>query len=68
MRGWQKVFKSSSEYRTEIVKAILEDHGMRPIKLNNTISGYGLGDFEILVSPDEVIPSLKLINDEIHFE
>lgn len=68
MKGWQKVFKSTSEYRVEIVKAVLEENEMHPVKVNNTISGYGIGDFEIFVSPDEVIRAMKLISEDINFE
>ena len=68
MRDWQPVYKDTQEHRVEIVKAILEDKGFAPVKVNKTVTAHGFGNFEIFVAPDQVIPAIKVIKEEIKFE
>ena len=68
MSNWQVVFKSEREYRIQIVKNILEDKNINLVIINKKISGYDIGDYEILVSPENVIKSLKIIREYIRFE
>jgi len=68
MSDWQSVFKDSREYRALIVKEVLEGLDMHPVIVNKKISVYGLGNFEIFVAPDQVIPALKVIKEEIRFD
>lgn len=68
MNNWQPVFKDRHEYRAEIVRAILHDHDMHPVLVNKTVSVHGIGDYEVLVAPDFVIPAIKIIKEDIKFE
>lgn len=68
MRDWQAVFKDTREYRADIVKAVLEDRELSPVKVNKKVSAYGLGNFEIFVAPDHVLRAIKIIKEEIKFE
>lgn len=68
MRDWQAVFKDDREYRADIVKAVLDDQGMAPVKINKKVSAYGFGNFEIFVAPDYVLRAIKIIKEEIKFE
>ena len=68
MSNWQVVFKSEREYRIQIVKNILENKNINLVVINKKISGYDIGDYEILVSPENVIKSLKIIKENIRFE
>lgn len=68
MRDWQKIYQDTSEYRAEIVRAILEDNEMNPVILSKKDSAYQFGHYEILVAPDYVLSALKIINDNINFE
>jgi len=68
MRDWQAIYEDNVEYRVDIVKAVLEDQGMAPVKMNKTVSVHGFGNFEIFVAPDEVLRAIKIIKDEIKFE
>jgi hypothetical protein len=67
MVKWQKVYSDPSLHKAEIVKAILEDHSLKPVIVNKQDSNYKFGNFEIYVNPDEVLMAIKLINDEITF-
>ena len=66
--SWQPVYKDPREHRVEIVKAVLEDHDMNPVLINKKVSAYGIGDYEILVAPDQVIRAIKIIKEDIKFE
>ena len=68
MYNWQSVFKDEKQHRIEIVKAVLEDSGMNPVVVNKKISGYELGNFEVMVAPDFVMRAIKIIKDDIKFE
>lgn len=68
MNNWQSVFTDERQHRIDIVKRVLEDNDMDPVVVNKKISGYGLGNFEVMVAPDHVIKALKIIKEDIKFE
>lgn len=68
MSEWQSVYQDRLEHRADIVKAILDDKGMSPIKINKTVSAHGLGNFEIFVAPSNVLRAIRVIKEEIKFE
>ena len=68
MSEWQSVYKDQREYRVDIVKAILDEMGMAPVKINKTVSAHGFGNFEIFVAPDNVLRAIRVIKEEIKFE
>jgi len=68
MSEWQSVYKDSKEHRVDIVKAILDEMGMAPVKINKTVSAHGFGNFEIFVAPDNVLRAIRVIKEEIKFE
>ncbi len=68
MSDWQAVFKDTREYRVDIVKGILEEMGVYSVKINKTVSAHGFGNFEIFVSPDDVLRAILIIKEDIKFE
>ncbi len=68
MRDWQPIYSDNREYRVDIVKAVLDDHGFSPVKVNKQVSQHGFGNFEIFVAPDFVMRAIKIIKEEINFE
>ena len=69
MENWQKVFSSGMLHRAEIVKAVLEDHGLLPVIVNKRDSAYNsFGFYEVLVKQEEVLTAMKIITDDILFE
>ena len=67
MSNWQKVFSDKTEYRAEIVKAVLEDNDLQPVLVNKKDSTYHLGQFEVHVAPDKIMKAIKIIRDDIKF-
>lgn len=69
MGDWQAVFKDALEYRTEIVKSVLQEKGLSAVSINKTVSLHQpLGLYEVLVPADHVLRAIKIINEEIKFE
>lgn len=68
MKNWQVVYKSDNSHRVEIVRAILDEKELNPVLINKKDSNYHFGLFEIYVSPDNVIPAIKIIDNDIKFE
>ncbi|TRX50946.1 DUF2007 domain-containing protein [Fulvivirga sp. M361] len=70
MSKWHKVFSSYESYKAEIVKDLLEENGANPVIINkqdSSISSIGQGQYEVHVIADEVIRSLKIIENEVNF-
>ena len=55
MSKWNTVFSTGFPYRAEIVKDVLEEHGLNPILLNKKEFFSQTGYCEVLVQPDEMI-------------
>lgn len=68
MSKWQAVFKTSQLYKAEMVKAILFEKGYSPILIDKQDSNYKIGYFEVHVTLDQVLQSIKIIEDEIDFK
>ena len=69
MSKWSKVYESKKPYRTEMVKDILEQKGIKAIILDRKDSAYDIfGQLEVHVKAEEVLTALKIIEDDIKFE
>ncbi len=69
MKNWQKVFETENNIRASMVRDLLQEKGLNPIIVNKKDSSLNnFGQLEILVSPEDVLHALKLINEDINFE
>jgi len=68
MSKWQVVFSSWLLHKAEIVKGILEENNLNPVLIPKQDSLYKIGYFEVLVSSEEVIKAIKIIENEINIE
>ncbi len=62
--NWQKVYSSTFEHKLEIVKAVLEDEGIKSVIINKKDSAYLFGELELYVHADDVLMSKRIINKE----
>ncbi|MCH7402502.1 DUF2007 domain-containing protein [Belliella kenyensis] len=68
MKNWNKVFEDSSPVRAEIVKGVLESHGIPAYILNKTESAYKIhGYSEVMVPEQDFHEASKIIQNEITF-
>lgn len=68
MKNWKTVYKTDKLYQAQIVKDYLQDKELQPIIVDKKDSAYQLGFYEIVVTVDEVMRAIKLIEDDIKFE
>ncbi|SMG21472.1 Putative signal transducing protein [Marivirga sericea] len=68
MKNWKTVFKTEKLYQAQIVKDYLQDKEFHAIIVDKKDSAYQLGFYEIVVTVEEVMRAIKLIEDEIKFE
>lgn len=68
MSKWQVVFSSRLLHKAEIVKGVLEENNLNPVLIPKQDSLYKIGYFEVLVSPEEVITAIKIMENEINIE
>ena len=68
MSQWKTVFKTEQQYQAEIVKDVLEEHGLHPVIINKKDSSYHFGYFEVHISEDQVLEAMQIIRNDINFE
>jgi hypothetical protein len=69
MIQWQPVYTTPMPMRAELIKVILEEHGISTVIVNKQDSAYkAFGDFEIHVPRNEVIKAIKILENEVEFE
>ncbi len=70
MKDWTVVFKSPISSRSEIVRGVLNDRGIEAVIINKKDSTihFNIGQVEVLVPKEQVLESLKIVNDEISFK
>lgn len=68
MQNWIKVFESKMQVRAEIVKGVLEEHGVQSVVLNKKETIYQIfGNYEVHVLRENLILANNLIKNEITF-
>ena len=68
MKNWKTVFKTDKLYQVQIVKDYLEEKELNPIIVDKKDSAYQFGYYEIVVTVNNVIRAIKLLEDDIKFE
>ncbi|WP_296621556.1 hypothetical protein [Marivirga sp.] len=68
MKNWKTVYKTDKLYQAQIVKDYLQNKDLQPIIVDKKDFAYQLGYYEIVVTVDEVMRAIKLIEDDIKFE
>jgi hypothetical protein len=68
MGKWQTVAEINSPVRAEIIKGVLEQHGILAMVVNKKESVYQIhGHYEILVPREEALRAANIIENEITF-
>lgn len=65
---WKRVFSSNHEYQAAIVEQALSKYGIACIQMNKRDSAYTIGQIEVLVSQEDVLEAINIINKEVRFE
>ena len=61
---WKCVFTTRYEYIAEIVKAVMENNGVKCFSVSKKDSAYLFGEIELYVAPDDVIKAKQIIKKE----
>ena len=61
VEGWMKVYHSEEEYQAELIKSLLENHGLHPVLLDRKDDEFRLGSAEVYVAPEEQEAALRYI-------
>lgn len=65
MEQWALIFSSASPHEAELVKALLEEHGLHPVLMDQRVSPYPhVGAAEVWVPRDEVLRALYLVRQD----
>lgn len=68
MAKWHKVYETDSSIRAEIVRGVLEGKGISAVIMNKKDPVYRIhGNYEIMVSSEEAIRAINIIDNEISF-
>jgi hypothetical protein len=68
MENWTKVFETEAQVRAEIVKGVLEEHGIQAVVLNKKETVYQIfGTYHVLVQRDDSISASTIVQNEITF-
>lgn len=59
--NWVVIYASTELYKTEMVKALLEDHGIECVIMNKKDSAYMFGDIEVYVHTQHAFMAKQLI-------
>jgi hypothetical protein len=62
--NWQVVYSTQHEYKVEIVKAVLEDNGIKCFSLSKKDSAYLFGEIELYVGYDNILRARQIIERE----
>jgi len=62
-KDWVKIYSSTEVHKIEILKAVLEDNGIKSFEINKKDSSYiSVGEIELYVNVENEILSKVIIN------
>lgn len=61
---WQCIYSTRYDHIAEIVKAVLDDNGIKCFSVSKKDSAYLFGEIELYVAPDNVIKAKQIIKKE----
>ena len=62
--NWQIVYSASYIHQVELIKAVLLNHDIESVILNQKDSAYLFGEYNLYVHPDDVLIAKQIINKE----
>jgi hypothetical protein len=66
--NWEKIFETSFQHRSEIVRDYLEQQGFSAVIINKQDSSYHFGKYELYVPVKDAIIAKTIVVNEISFE
>lgn len=61
--GWLKIYSADEEYQAEIIKSLLENHGLHPVLLDKKDDEFRIGFAEIYIAPEEAQQARTIIEE-----
>lgn len=58
---WVLIYETDKNFEIEIIRGMLEEHGIDAVIVNKKDSAYLIGNFELYVSRDDVMLAKTLI-------
>jgi len=59
---WECLYGSKVHYKTEILKALLEEQEIQAVIINKQDSAYLFGDIELYVKLDDMLKAQQILN------
>lgn len=63
VEGWFKIYSADQEFKAELIKSLLENHGLHPVVLDRKDDEFRLGFAEVYVAPEEAEMAVKIIKE-----
>jgi len=65
--NWALIYTTGTPYKTELLKAVLEEHNINSVIINKQDSSYHFGELELYVKADEVVKAKRIISGHNEF-
>jgi hypothetical protein len=63
-KDWKQVFLTGEEYKAEIAREVLENHGIKAVVINQKDSSYlAFGDVEVYVNETDEQQALEILSE-----
>jgi type III secretory pathway lipoprotein EscJ len=63
-QGWVKVYKTDKDYQADIVVELLDENGIKAVKMNKRDSSYlAFGNIEVYVEDEYAEKALQIIKE-----
>ena len=66
--NWEKIFETSFQHRSEIVREYLEQQSISGVVINKQDISYHFGKYELYVPLKDAIIAKTIVENEISFE
>jgi len=65
--NWALIYSTGTPFKSELLKAVLEEHNIDSVVINKQDSSYHFGELELYVKANDVVKAKRIISAHEEF-
>ena len=67
-KDWIMIYQADEEYKAEIIRQLLENHGLHPVLMDKKDDEFRIGQVEIFIAPEEADQARHIMSENVEEE
>ncbi len=67
-KDWIMIYQADEEYKADIIRQLLENHGLHPVLMDKKDDEFRIGQVEIFIAPEEAEQATRVMTENAEKE